>query len=218
MTLQGAIGAAASDEPGFGELRAGKLGVRIATSDAEMDAVQALRFRVFFEEMGAKPDPAAAATGRDRDGFDAVADHLLVVDHAICSGPEGVVGTYRLIRREAAQKAGRFYSADEYDLSVIEAFPGRVLELGRSCVDAAHRIVTLRLANGRVVEMLARDEVRNFDQIHVGDKVHVEYMRAMSLELIKGGSGIREAAVRSDAVRAPAGAKPGGYIGESLFA
>src|SRR5690242_3945498 len=104
MTLQGAIGAAASDEPGFGELRAGKLGVRIATSDAEMDAVQALRYRVFFEEMGAKPDPAAAATGRDRDGFDAVADHLLVVDHAIGSGPEGVVGTYRLIRREAAEK------------------------------------------------------------------------------------------------------------------
>src|SRR5689334_3429165 len=139
MTVQGAIGATANDEPGFGELRAGNLGVRIATSEAELEAVQALRFRVFFEEMGAKPDPAAAASGRDRDSFDAVADHLLVVDHAIGSGPEGVVGTYRLIRREAAERAGRFYSADEYDLSTVEAFPGKVLELGRSCVDAAHR-------------------------------------------------------------------------------
>jgi putative hemolysin len=125
--------------PGFGELRAGNLGVRIATTEAEIAAVQALRFRVFYEEMGAVPDAAAAASGRDADGFDAIADHLLVVDHALGSGPEGVVGTYRLIQREAAARVGRFYSADEYDISTILAFPGRVLELGRSCVDAAYR-------------------------------------------------------------------------------
>jgi putative hemolysin len=38
------------------------------------------------------------ATGRDQDRFDAVADHLLVIDHAIGPGPAGVVATYRLIR------------------------------------------------------------------------------------------------------------------------
>ena len=66
---------------GFGELRTGSLGVRIATEPAEIDAVQALRYRVFYEEMGARPDPAAHLSRRDRDDFDAVADHLLVVDH-----------------------------------------------------------------------------------------------------------------------------------------
>jgi len=124
---------------GFGELRAGNLGVRVAVSDAEIDAVQALRYRIFYDEMGAVPDAAAAASFRDRDAFDTVADHLLVVDHDIGSGAEGVVGTYRLIQREAAARIGHFYSADEYDIAPVLQFPGRVLELGRSCVDAAYR-------------------------------------------------------------------------------
>ena len=69
------------------------------------------------------PDAAAAASRRDRDAFDAVADHLLVVDHAIGPGPEGVVATYRLIRAEAAARLGRFYSADEYDISPVVDVP-----------------------------------------------------------------------------------------------
>ncbi len=124
---------------GFGELRAGNLGVRVATSPEEVDAALALRYRIFFDEMGATPDPAAAATRRDRDEFDAVADHLLVVDHEIGPGPEGVVGTYRLVRQGAADRIGGFYSANEYDLGTILHFPGRVLELGRSCVDPSYR-------------------------------------------------------------------------------
>ncbi len=123
----------------FPELRAGNLGVRIATNLDEVDAVQALRYRVFYGEMGARADAATERDKRDRDLFDAVADHLLVVDHEIGSGPEGVVGTYRLIRREAAMQAGGFYSADEYDISNIERSPGTLMELGRSCVDARYR-------------------------------------------------------------------------------
>ena len=126
-------------ESGIGELRAGNLGVRLARTPAEIDKVQALRFRVFYQEMGASPDPQTAATRRDRDAFDGVADHLLVVDHAIGSGPEGIVGTYRMIQRDGAARLGRFYSADEYDIARVVNFPGRVLELGRSCVDGAYR-------------------------------------------------------------------------------
>ena len=121
------------------ELRAGNLGVRVATTPDEVDAALALRYRVFFDEMGAIPKPAVAAARRDRDEFDAVADHLLVVDHEIGPGPEGVVGTYRMMQQDAADRIGRFYSADEYDISTILHFPGRVLELGRSCVDAQYR-------------------------------------------------------------------------------
>jgi putative hemolysin len=131
--------ALAADSPGFGELRAGNLGVRIAERPEEIDAVQALRYRVFYEEMGARADAATAAARRDRDEFDAVADHLLALDHNIGEGPDAVVATYRLIRRPAAARLGRFYSAAEYDISRLVAFPGEVLELGRSCVDAAYR-------------------------------------------------------------------------------
>jgi putative hemolysin len=126
-------------DAGFGELRGGNLGVRIATTEAELDAVQSLRYRVFYEEMGAIPSEQARISQRDRDDFDRVADHLLVVDHAIGPGPEGVVGTYRLIRQPAAARIGRFYSADEYDIATVIGFPGHVLELGRSCVHQGYR-------------------------------------------------------------------------------
>jgi len=123
----------------FEELRGGTLGVRLAQTPAEIDAAQALRYRVFYEEMGARPSDAGARSQRDVDDFDAVADHLLVVDHQLGEGPESIVGTYRLIRRAGAEKLGRFYSADEYDISRIVDFPGEVLELGRSCISPAHR-------------------------------------------------------------------------------
>ena len=131
----------ASAEPGtpFAELRSGNLGVRLAADAAEIDAVQALRYRVFYQEMGARPDRSVVETRRDRDVYDTVADHLLVVDHTLGDGAEGVVGTYRLIRRDAARRIGQFYSADEYDISRIEANPGSILELGRSCVDSLYR-------------------------------------------------------------------------------
>ena len=123
----------------FGELRAGNLGVRVAATTAEVLAAAALRYRVFFGEMGAHPSAAAHASGLDQDLYDPVADHLLVLDHALGDGPEAVVGTYRLIREEAASRVGGFYSAGEYDIGVLQRFPGRILELGRSCVDAAYR-------------------------------------------------------------------------------
>ncbi len=127
---------------GFKELRAGNLGVRLACSAADLDAAQRLRYRVFYHEMGATPDATTLASGRDCDHFDAIADHLMVIDHDLVTGGDeaiGVVGTYRLIRQEAAARVGQFYSADEYDLSALERYAGRKLELGRSCVDARYR-------------------------------------------------------------------------------
>lgn len=109
------------------------LEVRLAAGPEEIRAAQRLRHRVFFEEMGARPTPEALATGLDEDRFDAVCDHLLAF-----AGDE-VIGTYRLIRREAAAKVGGFYSASEFDLAPLRSRPGEILELGRSCVDARWR-------------------------------------------------------------------------------
>ena len=123
----------------FEELRQGSLGVRLACTPDEIDALQALRYRVFYDEMGATPEGTAALSRRDSDAFDAAADHLLVVDHALGDGPDSVVGTYRMMQREGAAALGRFYSAAEYDIAPLLAFPGRVLELGRSCVAVQYR-------------------------------------------------------------------------------
>ncbi len=143
MTAEFPIGGIPGDCPDFPsdfpELRAGHLGVRLARTRAELDAIQSLRYRVFYLEMGAHADAITAAIRRDRDSFDTVADHLLVVDHAIGAGAEGVVGTYRLIPQNRASAIGRFYSSEEYDIAPLKNFPGRLLELGRSCVDAPYR-------------------------------------------------------------------------------
>jgi putative hemolysin len=130
------------------ELRLGTLEVRLAASAEEIDAAQALRYRVFYEEMGAKPTAEMAARQRDFDHFDAHCDHLLVFDHAR-KNKSKVIGTYRLIRREAAAKCGGFYSSGEYDIAPLIQYPGEILELGRSCIDAEYR-------TGQVMQVLWR--------------------------------------------------------------
>jgi L-ornithine Nalpha-acyltransferase len=114
---------------------AGDFEVRLAQTSAEIEAAQALRFRVFYEEMTAHASPEMLALRRDFDPFDDVCDHLLVLDRRRGEGPEGIVGTYRLIRRVAAAKMGRFYSSAEYDIQKMIDYPGEVLELGRSCIE-----------------------------------------------------------------------------------
>ncbi len=117
------------------DIRSGSLQVRLAESATDIDAVQALRYRVFYDEMGAKPTAEMARRRRDFDEFDAHCDHLIAIDHALGE----IIGTYRYIRRPAAKVLGRFYSEAEYDISKIIAHPGEILELGRSCVDARAR-------------------------------------------------------------------------------
>lgn len=117
------------------DIRSGSLQVRLAETAADIDAVQALRYRVFYDEMGARPTDEMARQRRDFDEFDAHCDHLIAIDHTLGE----VIGTYRYIRRPTAKILGRFYSEAEYDLSKIVAFPGEILELGRSCVDARAR-------------------------------------------------------------------------------
>jgi putative hemolysin len=114
---------------------AGDFEVRLAENAAEINAAQALRYRVFYDEMKARPTAEIAATRRDFDPFDEVCDHLLVLDRRRGEGPQGIVGTYRLIRRPAAAKIGRFYSSAEYDIQPMIDYPGEVLELGRSCIE-----------------------------------------------------------------------------------
>ena len=125
--------------PLMGELTYGTIEIRLAESPEEVDAAQALRYRIFYEEMHARPDAATLASGRDIDRYDDVCDHLLVVDHALGTGPERIVGTYRLIRKPAADLCGGFYTAGEYDIGPLLALEGNLLELGRSCVDIRYR-------------------------------------------------------------------------------
>ena len=130
--------------------RIGTMEVRLARNSAEIAAAQAVRFRVFYEELGAKRAQVHDLEQRDADRFDMICDHLLVIDTSI-AGPENqqIVGTYRLLRQERALAGGGFYTSGEFNLdSLIRRHPTRnFLELGRSCVLPAYR-------HKRTVELL----------------------------------------------------------------
>ena len=123
--------------------------VRLAETADEIDASQALRYQVFYNELAATPTPEMRRTQRDFDDFDTICDHLLVIDRAKSNGLPCIVGTYRVVRKSIAEKYGGFYSAQEYDLSALINYPGEILELGRSCVHADYR-------KGAVMQLLWR--------------------------------------------------------------
>ena len=129
----------------------GNLELKLAKNSYDIEAAQKLRYRVFYEEMGANPSPQVKRFRLDHDEFDDGADHLLVTDRRLRNNLSGggrhpVIGTYRLLQRAHLHPNQSFYTANEFDISKILSFPGRILELGRSCVDINYRNrVTLQL-------------------------------------------------------------------------
>ena len=130
-------------------VRRGSLEVRLATRLFEVKASQSLRYKVFYKEMSATASARAKITRRDKDHFDRLCDHMLVIDHEAGSrgipllrGRRGrVVGTYRLLPQAVAEATGGFYTQDEYDLTpLIARHPDlSFVELGRSCVLKPYR-------------------------------------------------------------------------------
>ena len=131
--------------------RLGSLEVRLAQHAGEIRRAQKLRYRVFYEEGGAASTVLMRLARRDIDAFDAICDHLLVVDHAVIgkSGRPAVVATCRLLRQSVAERNRGFYSAGEFEIGALLArHRGETFgELGRSCVLAPYR-------NKRTVELL----------------------------------------------------------------
>lgn len=109
-----------------------RLEARFAYAEADVRAAQRLRAEVFGAEFGVVFDDPE---GLDRDDLDGFCDHLNVYD--VANGL--LVATTRLLTRERARLAGCFYSAHEFDLSALDRLPGRVLEIGRTCVHPDYR-------------------------------------------------------------------------------
>jgi len=133
--------------------RIGSLEIRLATKARDVRLAQKLRYQVFYDEMSAAPHPAAAFWRRDVDHFDSICDHLVVFDRE-ARGPyetwkPRVVGTYRLLRQDVAERHGGFYTSGEYGVRGLLAQHRdlKFLELGRSCVLAPYR-------DRRTVELL----------------------------------------------------------------
>ncbi len=115
------------------------LRVELTQDDALVQAAQALRYQVFFPDAYAK-DPS----GTDADAFDALCEHLVVIDEA---AENAVVGTYRIRLFTAEHAEQSLYTQTEFDLTKLLAQQKRLLELGRSCVHPGYR-------DGEVIKLL----------------------------------------------------------------
>ncbi len=112
-----------------------RLVVRLARDGRDLRAAQRLRYRVFVEELGGSGSMVDHQARLEIDAFDAVFDHLLLIDPTRSTEDlADVVGVYRLLRSDSLAPNARFYSEDEFDLMPLRATGRQLMELGRSCV------------------------------------------------------------------------------------
>lgn len=121
----------------------GKHPLRLKFADTleDLRAAQRLRHRVFVQEMGARLP--LAEPGIESDRFDHYCRHLLVWD----DDTDQAVGCYRVLTDRQAVRAGGYYAQTEFDLTRVLAAPGRLIEVGRTCVHPDYR-------NGVVIGLL----------------------------------------------------------------
>ncbi|MEM9171528.1 MAG: GNAT family N-acyltransferase [Pseudomonadota bacterium] len=114
---------------------AGRYRVTLATSARQLRQTLNLRFRVFNLELDEGLE-ASFANELDQDEFDRQCHHLVVEDQRT----DQVVGTYRLQSAAMASHGCGFYSAAEFELEQLDAdIVSQSIELGRACIDEAHR-------------------------------------------------------------------------------
>ncbi len=114
--------------------------VRLAEGPEDLIAAQRLRYQVFVEELGADGPLVDHAHRLERDAFDPLFDHLLLIDtRRDALTQDQVVGVYRLLRSDALPPGSAFYSEGEYDLTPLRRSGRRLMELGRSCIHPDYR-------------------------------------------------------------------------------
>jgi hypothetical protein len=108
-------------------------------------------------------------------------------------------------------KEGTVVTSEAGKASVVQTIEAVATVTG---IDKATRTITLK-GPRRTVDVVAGDEVRNFDQIKLGERVSVRYQRALSLELRKTRTK-PDAAVSELAARAQPGQRPGAVAGRAM--
>ncbi len=110
-----------------------RFAVEMARTRAAVAEAQRLRYHVFAEELGATVH--TERPGHECDTYDAFCRHLLVRDTRNAK----VVACSRILDGETAGTAGGFYSENEFHMRAIKRLPGRLMELGRTCVAPGYR-------------------------------------------------------------------------------
>jgi L-ornithine Nalpha-acyltransferase len=128
-------------------LTKGRYAARFAAGEADMAASLALRARAFR---------AGGAGMGDADRFDALCRHVLVEE--VATGR--LVCSFRLLPLSGGAEIGRTYAAQFYELSALARFPGRMVELGRFCMEpGCHDPDVLRVAWGAMTRFVDAEGV-----------------------------------------------------------
>jgi Cu/Ag efflux protein CusF len=85
-----------------------------------------------------------------------------------------------------------------------------------TAIDAKTRDVTLKTTEGKEAVVTAGPEVKNFAQLKVGDRVEMQYVEALTLELKKGGGLVVQRTDKAGAAAAKPGEKPAGAVGREV--
>lgn len=137
-----------ADAPSL-SLSCGRYIARLACSQDEVSAAQALRHRAFFPAQ-------SEGVGLDIDAFDAAARHVLIWDQT----DGALVACYR-IQVYHGPEVLHSYAGQFYDLAPLVSFPGPLMELGRFCLHPArHEPDILRLAWAAMAHLVDQAGVR----------------------------------------------------------
>lgn len=129
--------------------------VRLTRNKEERKQVRQLRYSVFVEEEGASATEEQRALGEEYDSYDRFAEYMAVFHNG------RVVGTYRIIDRNAAEKMGGFYTETEYNLSKIKKYRGNIAEMSRACVEKSYRdnALVMRMLWAGLGEFIVRRKI-----------------------------------------------------------
>ena len=107
--------------------------------------------------------------------------------------------------------------------AVMSSSPGKVgvaqtvdVSATITAIEKSSRTITLKGPKGEELKIEAGPEVKNFDQLKVGDVVDMRYRESLALELKKGGGMKVEKTEKAGAVGAKPGETPAGLVGRQV--
>ena len=129
--------------------------VRLTRTKEERRQVRQLRYTVFVEEEGASATEEQKNLREEYDSYDRFAEYLAVFHNG------KIVGTYRIINRDAAEKMGGFYTETEFDISKIKKSGANIAEMSRACVapDYRENALVMRLLWAGLGEYIMRHKI-----------------------------------------------------------
>jgi len=130
------------DQPALPKLsfQAGPYLVRLAETRTDIEAAQALRYRVFYQENHGSPTQEMVAAGREIDEWDNNAYHIIVTNS---KSDDAVVGTLRLVSNQRLNPGQEFYTEKAFNVDKLRNNYEKILELSRYCIAPGGRSGTI---------------------------------------------------------------------------